>query len=348
MNEDVLKKRLKDGVRGSCYLFCGVEEYLKDYYIGRFLKRVRELPMSEFNLVQFDGKSFSAAALAEALQDLPYMSDYKLVCIGELNLSKLAESEVSDICAALEDIPEYADVLFAARKNELSEKLLARKEKAPVRALLDFVEKRGLLVNFEKQTGAKLKQWVRRHFSAAKVPIDEGALELMISLCGEDMYTLHGEAAKLCAYCKGRSVGQRDVAEVCCANESYRVFDLTKALTAGDVRKLHDIYGGLIKSGSSPFMIMNLLSSCIADMTVVKAGIEAGKTVQEMARTLKTFDWAVRNYIPYVRRTSYEYLEYAAAKCSECALALKTYRTDAECDVEFFLLRLSAYEKNQA
>lgn len=344
MNEDILKTHLKEGKSGVCYLLCGDEEYTKDYYTKQFLKRVESLPMPEFNLVSFNGKNFSPHAVAAAMEDLPYMSDYKLIYVSDAELGKLSESAVTELCDILDNAPDYVNLLLVARGGEISAKVLAKKDKAPVSALITYIEKHGLLVTFEMQSGAKLKKWVRRHFEAANVPINDDALEHIITLCGEDMYTLHGEAGKLTAYCAGRTVTKADVEKVCCANESYRVFDLTKALTAGNTRMVHDIYNNLIKSGASPFMIINMLSSCITDMTVVKAGLETGKSVQEIAKTLKTFDWAVRNYAPHVRKVDYGYLEYAAAKCNECALALKSYRTDAACAVEFFLLKLAAYE----
>lgn len=344
MNEDILKKHLKEGVSGKCYLLCGDEEYTKDHYVKQFLNRVENAPVPEFNLLMLNGKSFTPHAVAAALEDYPYMSDYKLIFISEVELSKLSEAIVTEFLETLELMPDYANILILARSNELSAKLLNKKEKAPVSALLSHLEKNGLIVNFETQTGVKLKKWVKRHFEAANTAISDDALEYMIALCGEDMYTLHGEAGKLVAYCNGREVKKADIEAVCCVNESYRIFDLTKALTARNTKQVHDIYNNLVKSGASPFMIINMLSSCITDMTVVKAGIESGKSVQEIAKTLKTFDWAVRNYAPFVRKMDFGYLEYAAAKCNECALALKSYRTDATCAVEFFLLKLSAYE----
>lgn len=344
MNEDILKSHLKEGKAGKCYLLCGDEEYTKDHYVKQFLKRVEALPVPEFNLVPLSGKAFTPHAVASSLEDLPYMSDYKLIYIDEVELGKLTENAVTELIETLEGMPDYANVLIVARSHELSQKILNKKEKAPVSALITYLEKNGLVVNFETQTGVKLKKWVKRHFEAANTPISDGALEHIISLCGEDMYTLHGEAAKLVAYCNGREVTKADVEAVCCVNESFRIFDLTKALTARNTKQVHDIYAGLIKSGSSPFMIINMLSSCITDMTVVKAGLESGKNVTEIAKTLKTFDWAVKNYAPFVRKVDYSYLEYAALKCNECALALKSTRTDAACTVEFFLLKLAAYE----
>ena len=345
MNEDLLKSHIKSAKTGLCYILCGEEEYTKDHYVNQFIKRVNAGPLPEFNLLRFNGKEYTPYSLGSCLEEFPYMSDYKLIVIEELDYAKLSEAVVNETVEILDNMPEYANVLFIARGGELSQKLIAKKEKAPVSALLSFAEKKGLLVNFEKETGAKLRKWVLRHFEAAGTAVDEAVPELMINVCGEDMYTLKGETAKLIAYCKGRSVSKADVINVCCSNKSYRVFDLTKALTSGNTQKVHDIYNFLIRDGISPHMLISMLSSCITDITVTKAGLEDGKTVADIAKSLKTFEWAVKNYVPYARKVSYAYLDYAADKCNECAVALKSYRNDPAITVEFFLLRLASYEQ---
>ncbi len=346
MNEDILKADIKSQATGKCYFLCGEEEYTKDFYVKSFIKRVDALPMPEFNLIQLNAKEFSPHALSAALEELPYMSEYKLIVIQELDYTKLSEAVVTETVAVLEDIPEYANVLFVAKSGELTAKIIGKKEKAPVSALLNFAEKHGVIAIFEKETGAKLRKWIHKHFDAANTPIADTVPETMINVCGEDMYTLKGEAGKLIAYCKGRSVTDADVINVCCSNKSFRVFDLTKALTAGNSGRVHDIYNFLIKSGVSPHMLINMLSSCLTDITVTKSGLEDGKTVTEIAKALKTYDWAIRNYAPFARKVSYKYLDYAADKCNECAVALKSYKNDPACEVEIFLLRLAAYEKN--
>lgn len=346
MNEDILRTHIKGNVSGKCYIFCGDEEYTKDFYVKQFFDKVNSLPVPEFNLITFNGKEFSTHNLASSLEDLPYMSDYKLIVISELDMAKLNEAVVTETIAILDTMPEYANVLFLARGDELPPKLVNGKDKAPVSQLLSYVQKNGLLVIFEKETGAKLKKWIKRHFDASATLVNESVPETMINVCGEDMYTLSGEIQKLIAYCKGRAVTDKDVINVCCSNKSFRIFDLTKALTAGNTQMVHDTYNFLVKSGLSPHMIISMLSSCITDMTVVKAGLESGKGVADIAKSLKTFDWAVRNYAPYARKVSYDYLDYAADKCNECALALKSYRTDPACAVEFFLMRLASYEQN--
>ncbi len=346
MNEDLLKSNIKSETSGKCFFLCGEEEYTKDHYVKLMLKRVESSPMPEFNLIRYSGKDFNPYSFATALEELPYMSDYKLVMVEELDYGKLNDNTVADIVTALETMPEYVNVLFVAKSNELSAKIIGKKEKAPVSALIDFVEKNGVFTVFEKETGAKLKKWIKRHFDAANTEIAESVPETMINVCGEDMYTLKGEALKLIAYCKGRKVTDEDVVNVCCSNKSFRVFDLTKALTAGNSARVHDIYNFLISSGVSPYMLINMLSSCITDITVTKAGLEDGKSIGDIAKSLKTFEWAVRNYAPYARKVGFDFLDYAADKCNECAVALKSYRNDPACTVEIFLLRLAAYEKD--
>ncbi len=347
MNEDLLKAQIKSQTSGKCYLLCGEEEYTKNHYSKLILKRAEDGPLPEFNLITFNDKTLTSYELATAMAELPYMSDYKLIYISDVELSKMPASTVNDIVAELRYIPEYANVVFVARADELSQKIITKKEKAPISELLEFIEQEGLIVEFESQSGYKLKKWLKRHFDAASANIDDNALETMISICGEDMFTLNGEVQKLIAYCKGRTVTSADVENVCCSNKSFRIFDLTKALAAKNTSQIHEIYNLLIREGASPFMILNMLSSCITDMTVVKSGLEAGKSVSEIAKTLKSFDWVVRNYAPSVKRVSYEYLEYAASKCNACAIALKSYRTDPANSIEVFLLKLAAFEENE-
>ncbi len=347
MNESTLTAQMKAQTAGKCYILCGEEEYTKDYYAKQLLKRAENGPLPEFNLITFNGKTLSAFELATAMAELPYMSDYKLIYISDIEFSKLTANAVNDLIAELNNIPEYINVVFVLRSDELPLKIIDKKEKAPVSELLAFVEEDGLIVNFEAQTGLKLKKWVKRHFDAASTDISEDALEAMISICGEDMYTLNGEANKLVAYCMGRAVTRNDVEKVCCSNKSFRIYDLTKALTARNFAKIHEIYNLLIQDGASPFMIINMLSSCITEMTVVKSGLEEGKSITEIAKALKSFDWAVRGYVPSVKQVSYKYLEYAARKCNACALALKSYKTDPANAIEVFLLKLAAFDENE-
>lgn len=346
MNEDILKAHIKNASMGKFIFLCGDEEYTKDHYVKQLIKRVEGLPVPEFNLIRYNEKDFNPHSIALALEELPYMSDYKLIVVEGLDYSKLSQDAVDSLICSFDYMPEYADVLFVAKSGELTQKIIGKKEKAPVSELINFAEKNGIFTVFEKESGAKLRKWVRRHFDAAGASVAESVPETMINVCGEDMYTLKGEAAKLIAYCNGRTVTEEDVVNVCCSNKSFRVFDLTKALTSGNSGRVHDIYNFLINSGVSPYMLINMLSSCITDITVTKAGLENGQSITEIAKTLKTFDWAIRNYAPYARRVGFDFLDYAADKCNECALALKSYRNDPACTVEIFLLRLAAYEKN--
>ena len=63
-----LKADLKAGELGRCYVFCGEEAYLRDYYLGRMKQMLLPEGMEEFNLHELDGKGFS---LVEVLSTCP-------------------------------------------------------------------------------------------------------------------------------------------------------------------------------------------------------------------------------------------------------------------------------------
>lgn len=345
MSIELLKKEIKENKCGRIYFLCGEEEYIKDHYAAEIRKKTLSLPLPEFNYIRLKGKDFSVPALTDCLEGLPYMSEQKLVEINEFDFNKLNDASAEELCAVLADIPEYAKVLFVVRADEISAKAIQDKEKSASARVLQLIRKKGLVVEFKSESEAKLLAWIKKHFVAKKTKIDDKAAEELLLTCGEDMYLLLGEIEKLAAYCNGRTVTVDDVKTVCCVNQSFQIFDLTKALTDRDFAALHKILRKLIDAGQAAQLIIGVLSKCLSDMIVIKAGVENAVAISEIAAKIKSFDWAVRRYLPTVRKTSFKYLEYAAAECSVCEKKLKSFSSDEATELELFVLRLACFKE---
>ena len=106
-----LKADLKAGEPGRCYLFCGEEAYLRDYYLGRIKEALLPAGMEEFNLHELEGKTFTLHALEEALDCLPMMSRRTLVLVSDLDLFKSEELR-SGLAALLPQLPDYVCLIF--------------------------------------------------------------------------------------------------------------------------------------------------------------------------------------------------------------------------------------------
>ena len=344
MSIDLLKKELKENKCGRIYLLCGTEEYTKDHYATEIRKKVLSLPLPEFNYIRLKGKDFSVPALTDCLESLPYMSEQKLIEVNEFDFNKLNDSMAEELCSVLEDTPEYANVLFVVRENEISSKAIQDKEKSSAARVLQTIRKKGLVVEFKSESEAKLLAWIKKHFTARKTKIEDRAAEELLLICGEDMYMLLGEIEKLSAYCKDRTVSVEDVKTVCCINQSFQIFDLTKALTDRDFAVLHNILHKLLDAGQPAQLIIGALSKCLSDMIIIKAGVEDSIAISEIASKLKSFDWAVRRYLPAVRKASFDYLEYAAKECSACEKKLKSFSSDEKTELELFMIKLACFK----
>lgn len=198
MSIDALKKKIKSGSLGGAYLFYGDEEYLKDHYLSLLRRAVEAAPLPEFNHIVFDEKDMRFSDLGDAVETLPAMSDFKLIEIREPNFERMKADTAERYAALLDDLPAYAALVFLLR-GDTDGKLFAPGGKTPAAAVAAAVRKQGLVVEFKKETESRLYAWIDRHFAHRGVTVGKDAVELLVAMCGNDMYILAGEIEKLAA-----------------------------------------------------------------------------------------------------------------------------------------------------
>lgn len=350
---DDLKKRIKDGNTNGAYLFWGAEEYTKDFYAGKLRKKAGESPLPEFNDVVFDAEKQTAADLEECVQALPYMWDCKCVEVRGLNVQKLSVDEGERYAQIISDLPDYATLLFLLRAGEYSGGTGAKKsdkEGAPekkngFKILLSALEQSGMVLEFQPEKGDKLAAWVAKHFSARGVKIAPGLPAMMISYCGNDMYTLQGEIAKLCELYDGKALTEQDVKTYCCANENYVFFDVATCMNRKDLAGARKILSGLHLNADGVPMAMGYLASNYQLMLLVKAGVDRGRTAAQIAAEQKLPSWKVTKAISSLHYVTTEELNEAVRMIADADLRMKTVRTDPVAALELLVCRICAYGK---
>ena len=107
IKEDVFRKQLKKGLSGG-YLFFGEEDYLKSFALKSAKEAIcADETFAVFNEVRLDPLSYSPDALISALMPLPMMADQKLVTVTGLSINDMRQSELNELCEALETLSEY-------------------------------------------------------------------------------------------------------------------------------------------------------------------------------------------------------------------------------------------------
>jgi DNA polymerase III delta subunit len=211
------------------------------------------------------------------------------------------------------------------------------------KALLSAVEEYGLSVEFQSEKGDKLCQWVERHFASRHVQITRNLSSFLVSYCGSDMYTLQGEIHKLCDAYTGTPLTEQDVKTYCCANESHVFFDVASCMVRGDLAGARKILSSLRMTPDDVPMAMGFLASNYRLMALVKAGMDQGKTSNQIAAEHKLGSWKVSRVISSLQNVDSVSLHRAIADIAEADIRMKTRRGDSVSVLEVLVYRICTY-----
>src|SRR5215470_10722114 len=178
-----LERSLREGVR-PLYLLLGTEIYLRRVAA----KTITDLALSRTLLREFNESSFTLTSDAvqsavAAAEQLPMMSDTRVVRIRDF--ARLREADEETLIRYLNNPSPSTVMIFTA--DELD------KRKKSSKALLDTCT----VVEFAPLKDAEAKAWAKSRLKELQVTADDQTLSEIIGLVGTDVQTLYNELDKL-------------------------------------------------------------------------------------------------------------------------------------------------------
>ncbi len=338
MNETELKARLKESKNGF-FVFYGENEYLKDYYASVLRKEVKG---DSFNYSSFEGEDFSYYDIEGFLTTYSFMNERKMLEVSDPKILKWSEKELSSLSELINDNFDNMTVLIIYRSGEFESKLIpptkAPAKPSAVYSLATSMQKHCYFVDFPKSDTAKLINWINRHFEKAGIPISSDAPRHLLDFCGNDMYILKGEIEKLCAVCE--SIGKAEIEKYCCSNVEYQTFDLSEALSSGNVARVKEIFLNLKLKKADPLMIMGTLTKSFYDLLIAKEAKKEGVSSSQLAKDMAMNPWVAEKRMKTASNVKKEYLENAVTLCAECDRKLKSFSADQYSHIELLLEKL--------
>lgn len=353
MSLDILKDRIKADNISGVYMFSGSEEYTKDHYASLIRKKVDDSPLPEFNHIYFNAAEQSTGVLEDYVYSLPYMWEKKLIEITDLENARISESDIEEYSRIFSDIPDYLTILIVMRykepskdnrksktKNENEEE---NKAKSGIEAFIALVKDHGLLVEFETQKADKLVSWITRHFVAKGIKFDANVPREMMSVCGSDMYILQSEILKLTEAYNGITLTAKDVHKYCCANSSYKYFDIAAALNRRDMVSAKRILESLDLDRETMPMAVGFLAKNYSKMLIVKSAIDSGKGYDAIEKDFKIKQWEISKIASVTSNTDIRALTYAINQLASADLKLKSFRGNPQRIIELAFYRICTY-----
>ena len=316
------------------YVLFGEEDYLKRFYASKIRESIiGDSPYALFNHNVFTPKNFTSDSATDALATPPVFDDKKLIELSEFNFNEMKASEIDALLDFFTEAKEYdyVVVLMNVADGALdygTAKGAAIKKPSPIYKKIDAVAKTAYI---PRASVRELAVWACKHFAKDKIFADDDAVSQLIKQCNSDMMTMASEIDKLCAYLHAHSrdkLSKEDVELVCCTTKELEPFALSNAVLYGKTDEALSILRLMEEKHIRPAIAFAGIYSTYIDLYRVKAALDSGMFVSDIAKRLKMNEYRTGLYASASKNSSIEKIGYVLTLCREHDLKIKSESTN--------------------
>lgn len=330
MTEQELKAAMKNPKGG--FFFFGEEEYLVSFYANVLKKAVcpDDAFAAEFNSITIDGEEILTSgmgSLLDAIMAPPMMADMKIVELKDPDLIAVAaKEELADaFYEVLQSLKKYDHTVLLIRTapEHFDAGYLPKRPSNMYKKISSLMN----TVNFELPAPARLRTWIKKHFTGDGIEISPEMCDEVISMCGRSMRVLSFEIDKLTAYILANEKNEltHDILmNVSCAALGEDAFELANAILDGSRERAFASLQRHKLAKEEPIVVLGGISKVWCDLLSIKAEAELGLGEAEIAAKLKLNEYRVRLYLRAAAKISRDRLEKAVRMCSEADIKLKS------------------------
>ncbi|HEX3039271.1 MAG TPA: DNA polymerase III subunit delta [Caproiciproducens sp.] len=288
ITEADLKKQIEKSAFSSLYFLHGEEKYLVGYYARKLIDKAKGTAFEDFNFQRFEGGAASMDEIAAAAEALPFMAERKCVAVSDLDAESLRAQEFDKLIELISNIPDTTVLVIYLPSVTIDYKADKKWKK-----FITLAEQKGNSIQLKKRTNADLEKLLCAGAAKRGCELSRVDAGRVIAYSGNDLQTLYNELEKLCSYVGKREITPQIIDRLVTKNLEARVYDLSKAILAGQYDKAYGILDLLFYQNEEPVTVLAVLSSAYLDMYRVRTSIQGGYGVLESA---KYFDYTRKEF----------------------------------------------------
>lgn len=322
-----LERSLREGVR-PLYLLLGAEIYLRRVAAQSITEAaLSRTLLREFNEVSFSLLSDSVQSAIAAAEQLPMMSDLRVVRIRDF--AKLREADEEVLIYYLNNPAPSTVMIFTA--DELD------KRKKSSKVLLDVCT----VVEFSTLKDAEAKAWAKTRLRELKVTADDQVLTEIIRLVGTDVQTLFNELEKLAsAAAETGRISLALVDELIGRSRELSNFELGDHLLAGNRKRALETLHRLLEDGAEPVMLVGLIAGNYHRLALGKHLLARGGRA-EVFQNINLPPFKRDAYISTLQRSSATTIARGIQLTAAADLAIKTSQATPRLQLELLVCELA-------
>ncbi len=322
-----LTQALKKGQIEPIYFLFGPETYLRDEAARSIADQamsgtlLHEFNDSTFNLTSDDARDAIAAA-----EQLPMMSQRRVVRIK--NLGKLKEADEEVLLNYVNRPVDTSVVIF------ITEEIDKRKKLAKVLMA-------GAAFEFQPLKLNELQAWIRAYLRDLTAEIEPQALQRILETVTSDLHTLANELNKLAAAAlpSGRITTEL-VDSLVGRSREHMNWELSDHIVSRNRRGALKTLKDLLDDGVEPLLLIGLIAGTYRRMALAKALLSQGASPATIFSEVRMPPFKQRDYLAMLNRVDSERLARTIRRVAETDLAIKTSKATPRMQVEMLVCEL--------
>ena len=323
-----LERSLRQGLE-PLYLLLGPERYLR----RSAAQEITETALSttlirEFNEASFSLLTDSVRSAVAAAEQLPMMSDRRVVRVRDF--ARLRDADEDVLIAYLSNPSPSTVMIFTA--DDLD------KRKRSTKALLDACT----VVDFSPLKDSEAKAWAKSYLKSLKSTADDSVLNEIIHLVGTDVQTLANELDKLSAAAidNGRITSDL-VDELIGRTRELSNFELGDHLLANNRKRALETLYRLLDDGAEPVMLIGLIAGNYHRLALGKHLLTRGGR-EEVFRNVSMPPFKRDAYITTLQRSDAKKIARGIQLTAAADLAIKTSQATPRLQLELLVCELAS------
>ncbi len=288
ITEAELKKQIEKADFSNLYFLYGEEKYLVGRYAQKLIAKAKGSAFEDFNFQRFDGGTASMDEISAAVEALPFMAERKCVVVSDLDVESLRANELSKLNQIIDNIPSSTVLVLYLPTIPID-----LKQDKKWKKFITAASQQGCTVQLKRRSNSDLEKLLSSGAVKQNCELSRPNAGRVISYSGNDLQTLFNELEKLCSFVKEGEITAQVIDQIVVKNLEARVYDLSKAIFAGEYNKAYEILDQLLCQNEEPVSILAVLSSAYVDLYRVRISVQSGLGVTEPA---KYFDYARKEF----------------------------------------------------
>lgn len=339
-----LYSELKKGIVHNSYIFYGIDEKQIKEAIEIITDRVLDGPLKDLNLFKFDGTDFDFQSFKENAENIPFMSEKKVMVIYRAEIlrtkskesgKKNAKKENKDLMEYLKNPPNHCVIIAYYVFNDKREKNRA----------FDNMKGNICFIKVDELKGDRLYKKVSDIFNKKGKDIGKVELTYFCENSSKDLNIIENDIDKLISYCDDRSITKSDISKLLNISNTDDVFDLVDAICQGKIEKAISLMNELIYKGTNEINILYMVERQFDLLLKGKVAVNNRQSAEEFEKLYGVNFYVGKRIMEQSRRFSDKKLKECIRICAEVDGVLKSKSVNTKMELEMLLIR-SAQIKN--